>query len=153
MAGFLKNETLECSLEEGISSASLRETHSLAEAFAMALPENSIVYFHGDLGAGKTSFIQGMAKAYGIQIPITSPTFHLWNLYKGTLNLFHIDAYRLRSREDMNGLYLEDFLEFPYVVCVEWPEKIPTGYLRPSLHLWFSQEMTNNPDERIIRLS
>jgi tRNA threonylcarbamoyladenosine biosynthesis protein TsaE len=153
MAGFFKDKTLECSLLEGIFCTSLEETHSLAKAFAMALPENSIVHFHGDLGMGKTSFVHGMAKAYAISTPITSPTFNLWALYRGTLNLFHIDAYRLRSQEEMDGLYLEDFLELPYVVCVEWPEKIPMGYLRPSSHLWFSQGRANNPDERIIRLS
>jgi tRNA threonylcarbamoyladenosine biosynthesis protein TsaE len=149
----LKDKTLESSLSEGVSCSSLEETHSLAEALAAALPEDTIVYFHGDLGSGKTSFIQGMAKTYyGISTPVTSPTFNLWHHYEGILNLFHLDAYRLESSEEADTLYLEDFLISPYVVCVEWPEKIPNWSLKPHFHLWFSQKK-DDPDVRIIRLS
>jgi tRNA threonylcarbamoyladenosine biosynthesis protein TsaE len=148
----LKNKTLESSLLEGISCSSLKETHSLAEALATALPEDTVVYFHGDLGSGKTSFIQGMAKAYGIPTPVTSPTFNLWHHYEGSVNLFHLDAYRLESPEEFDALYLEDFLINPYVLCVEWPERIPNGSLEPHFHLWFSPKK-DNPDVRIIRLS
>jgi tRNA threonylcarbamoyladenosine biosynthesis protein TsaE len=152
MAFSLGDEALESALLKGILCSSVAETHRLSERFALTLPENTIVYLHGDLGSGKTSFVQGMARAYAIQMPITSPTFNLWHHHKGTLNLFHLDAYRLNSADEADRLYLEDFLEIPYVVCVEWPEKISNWELKPHCHLWFSQER-DHPNARIIRLS
>jgi tRNA threonylcarbamoyladenosine biosynthesis protein TsaE len=143
---------LESLLLKGVSCSSLGETHRLSAEFALALSKDKIVYFHGDLGSGKTSFIQGMAKTYGIQTSITSPTFNLWHHYKGSVNLFHLDAYRLHSPEETDHLYLEDFLVSPYVICIEWPEKLLDGYLKPHFHLWFSQKK-EHPNERIIRLS
>jgi tRNA threonylcarbamoyladenosine biosynthesis protein TsaE len=148
----LSHKKLESLLLKGISCLSLEETHHLSAEFALALPKDKVVYFHGDLGSGKTSFIQGMAKTYGISASVTSPTFNLWHHYKGSVNLFHLDAYRLRSPEEADHLYLEDFLVSPYVICVEWPEKLLNGCLKPHFHLWFSQKKEDF-DERIIRLS
>ncbi|MDR2377758.1 MAG: tRNA (adenosine(37)-N6)-threonylcarbamoyltransferase complex ATPase subunit type 1 TsaE [Puniceicoccales bacterium] len=148
----LRDEALEAALLEGILCLSPDETHRLAGRFADALPENSTLFLHGDLGAGKTTFVQGMAESYGISAAVTSPTFTLWNCYEGRYHLFHVDAYRLESAPEAEALYLEDFLQVPYVLCVEWPEKIADGHLVPDAHLWFSQPK-GKPDARIIRLS
>ncbi|MDR3143309.1 MAG: tRNA (adenosine(37)-N6)-threonylcarbamoyltransferase complex ATPase subunit type 1 TsaE [Puniceicoccales bacterium] len=152
MSFLLRDEALEADLLKGILCPSPDATHQLARRFANVLPENISLFLHGNLGAGKTTFVQGMAESYGIWEAVTSPTFTLWNRYEGRCHLFHVDAYRLKSAQEAKALYLEDFLQAPYVLCVEWPEKITDGSLIPDAHLWFSQPR-EKPDARIIHLS
>lgn len=90
-----------------------------------------ILCLHGDLGAGKTSLVKGLALGLGIKKDVTSPTFALMNVYEidndqGVINkLVHIDTYRLKNEEELIDIGVEDFLGMPDNVCViEWPEKI-----------------------------
>jgi len=152
MSTGLRDEALEASLLEGVLCTSPEETQKLAARFAAAFLENGVLHLHGELGAGKTCFVQGMAEFYAIPVLPTSPTFTLWNHYRGKVHLFHVDAYRLDPAREAESLYLEDFLEMPYVVCVEWPEKIAGGGLEPDGHLWFARP-EGHPGARIIRLS
>jgi tRNA threonylcarbamoyladenosine biosynthesis protein TsaE len=85
----------------------------------------------GDLGAGKTTFIQGFAKGLGIKNKIISPTFVIMNRFsikKGKFrNFYHIDCYRIEKAEEMKNLGLEEIIkDKKNVVCIEWPEKIKT---------------------------
>lgn len=123
-------------LKEGVLSASVEETEALAAELAAALPSCAVLALRGDLGAGKTSFVRGLARAWGIEGPVTSPSFNLLNLYRGRERmLVHIDAYRLQSAEQAEGLLLDDLLEPPYCLAVEWPEQFPAYRLRTALTL------------------
>lgn len=113
-------------LEQGIVSCSPAETRTIAQQLALHLPEVSVVALYGDLGVGKTTFVQGLAQAWGITVPVTSPTFNLYSIYEGTRRLVHLDAYRLESAEDAEGLLLDEFLIPPYCLVIEWPAKL--GY-------------------------
>src|SRR5690606_35173946 len=118
------------------TSLCVNETEALAAELAAALPQCAVLALRGDLGAGKTSFVRGLARAWGITGPVTSPSFNLLNLYKGSeRTLVHIDAYRLQSPEQAEGLLLDDFLEPPYCLAVEWPEQFPAYRLKNALHL------------------
>lgn len=123
-------------LREGVTTTSVTETEALAAALAAALPQCATLALRGDLGAGKTSFVRGLARAWGIEGPVTSPSFNLLNLYKGSeRTLIHIDAYRLQSPEQAEGLLLDDFLEPPYCLAVEWPEQFPSYRLKNAFNL------------------
>jgi tRNA threonylcarbamoyladenosine biosynthesis protein TsaE len=111
-------------LQRGIISSSAEETREVAAALARALPPDSTLALSGDLGAGKTTFVQGLAAAWGIRQPVTSPTFALLQLYRGERLLAHLDAYRLNQPSDYDGLMLEEFLVSPWCLAVEWPEKL-----------------------------
>ena len=111
-------------LRQGIVTTSADETERIAGAFAALVPENQILAFHGDLGAGKTTFIRGLARAWNIIEPVTSPTFNLYTLYQGSRQLVHLDAYRLASGADLAALMIDDFLSPPWCLAVEWPERI-----------------------------
>ena len=115
-------------------SKSLEETAGIAKIFLNSLAvENKAVAvaFYGNLGAGKTTFIQSLAKEMGIQEPITSPTFVIQKSYPAKKyfdTLVHIDAYRLDSGEELLKLRLYETLEIPNsIVCVEWPDNVKSA--------------------------
>ena len=106
-------------------SASEQETEALGEALAGRLAPGAVVAFTGDLGAGKTAFVRGMARGLGIKARVTSPTFTIVNEYEGgRLPLIHFDLYRLGSSEELFDIGWEDFLCRGGVCAVEWSENV-----------------------------
>jgi tRNA threonylcarbamoyladenosine biosynthesis protein TsaE len=118
-------------LRSGAATATAEETRSLAAAWAATLAADSTVALHGDLGAGKTTWVQGMALGFGITEPVTSPTFNVYSLHQGPLRMLaHLDAYRLESADEAADLLLEEFLVSPWCLAVEWPERLQ-GWISP----------------------
>lgn len=134
----------EAQLRSGIVTASAEATRALAAAWAASLAEDVTVALHGDLGAGKTTFVQGMARAWGIAEWVSSPTFTICNFHRGTRLLAHLDAYRLTRDEQFDELMLADFLTSPYCLAIEWPERIPSALPPGTLHL----DLSLDPDGR-----
>ncbi|MSU69972.1 MAG: tRNA (adenosine(37)-N6)-threonylcarbamoyltransferase complex ATPase subunit type 1 TsaE [Opitutaceae bacterium] len=131
-------------LRSGVATASAAETQALAAALARALPPDTTLALHGDLGAGKTTFVQGLARGFGIPRPVTSPTFTIFNLHRGPvlpgpasarLTLLHLDAYRLENPAQLDALMLDEFLVPPYCLAIEWPENIAGWLPASALHL------------------
>ena len=101
----------------------VKETRALGQRLAERLKPGQIVAFTGDLGAGKTAFVSGMAQGLGISDRVTSPTFTIVNEYEGgRLPLFHFDLYRLSSAEELFDIGWEDYLARGGVCAVEWSE-------------------------------
>lgn len=126
-------------LEAGVATASAAETQRLARELAAALPRDCTLALHGDLGVGKTTFVQGLAEGFGIQEMVTSPTFTIFTLHRGSRRtLVHLDAYRLDDAQQMDSLMLEDFLTSPYCLAIEWPEKIADWIPKNAFHLVLS---------------
>lgn len=130
-------------LRKGFRSQSAEETESIAAQLATTVPADSVIALHGDLGAGKTTFVRGLARAWGISEAVTSPTFNLYTIYKGERQLIHLDAYRMESGANLDALMIEDFLQSPWCFAVEWPERIPDALPEDSLHL----ELSINEDQ------
>lgn len=108
-----------------ILTHSAAETKDLGKAVASELQGGEIFELVGDLGSGKTTFVQGLAEGLGITRRVLSPTFIIRRSYRGNLNLEHFDFYRLNSPSDLAGLDLDDVLEVPKtVVVMEWPERV-----------------------------
>jgi tRNA threonylcarbamoyladenosine biosynthesis protein TsaE len=123
-------------LRAGVVTTSAEESHALARELAAALPPDSTLALHGDLGVGKTTFVQGLARGLGVTAPVTSPTFNIFTLYRGeSRTLVHMDAYRLDNDRQIDALMLEDFLVSPWCLAVEWPEKIAGWIPANALHL------------------
>ena len=107
-----------------ITTSSLDETRRLGERLGRLLKEGDIICLHGELGAGKTSFTQGIAKGMGVaKAFITSPTFVIANEYKGRLALYHIDLYRLNNIAEIEDIGLSEYLKGEAVTVIEWAEK------------------------------
>jgi len=112
-------------LRAGITTASAEETRALAAELAAALPADVVLALHGDMGVGKTTFVQGLAHGLGVKEQITSPTFAIYAVYQGSARrLVHLDAYRLERERQIEELLLEEFLTSPWCLAVEWPEKV-----------------------------
>lgn len=131
-------------LEAGVLTTSPEQTQALAGRLAEVLPPDAILALHGDLGVGKTTFVQGLARAFGIEGHVTSPTFTLYTLHRGSRLLVHLDAYRLGSAADMDALLVEDFLTKPYCLAIEWPDRITEWVPRQAWHLDLSIEGTSH---------
>lgn len=131
-------------LRAGVVTSSAEATRALAAEFAAALPADATLALHGNLGVGKTTFVQGLAQGLGIKEPVTSPTFNIFSLHRGRINLLHLDAYRLETARQVDDLLLNDFMISPWCLAVEWPEKIADWLPRGTLHL----ELDITRDER-----
>ena len=101
------------------------ETEALGARLARALGPGAVVAFTGDLGAGKTAFVRGLARGLGIPDRVTSPTFTIVNEYEGgRLPLFHFDLYRLGCADELFDIGWEDYLARGGVCAVEWSERM-----------------------------
>ena len=113
-------------------------TRGAARELGAMLPADCTLALHGGLGAGKTTFVGGLAEAFGVREPVTSPSYNIYAIYEGrSRQLVHMDAYRLPSPEAAEALMLEEFMRSPWCWVVEWPEKIGDALPPDALHLDF----------------
>ena len=103
-------------------SNSYEETQKFAEEFSKTLKAGDVLCMYGDLGVGKTAFVQGLAKGLGIDEPITSPTFTIVNEYSGRLPLYHFDVYRIADSDEMYEIGYEEYVYGDGVSVIEWPQ-------------------------------
>jgi tRNA threonylcarbamoyladenosine biosynthesis protein TsaE len=126
-------------LKIGITTESAEQTRALAAELAAALPPDTTLALHGDMGVGKTTFVQGLAQGFGVSEHVTSPTFAIYAIYQGSeLTLVHLDAYRLEKKSALDELLLEEFLVTPWCLAVEWPDKTGDWLPANSWHLTLS---------------
>lgn len=104
----------------------LDELKRLATDFASTLRGGEVVTIEGELGAGKTTFVQAACNALGVKDTVTSPTFAIMNTYSGSaLEVVHLDLYRLKSARELAALGLEEHLGQPHTVTfIEWPDAV-----------------------------
>lgn len=107
-----------------IETNSEAETVLAGEQMGKMLLPGDVLAFYGDLGAGKTAFIRGVARGLGIASRVSSPTFTIVNEYPGPVPLFHFDMYRLGSSDELFEIGWEDYLTRGGVCCVEWTENV-----------------------------
>ena len=127
------------------------ETWKIAKEFSKTLSNSAVRALHGDLGAGKTCFIQGLAQGLGIKEPITSPTYTLIDEYTGKKNLVHMDLYRLSNSLEAIGIGLEEYFNQDSIIAIEWAERAEDLLPKNIIHV--NIEYAKNPLERSIEIS
>ena len=132
-----------------IVSKSEKETEAAGEKFAAALEDGAVVALYGDLGAGKTAFVRGMARGLGIRARISSPTFTIVNEYAGERELFHFDMYRLGSADELFDIGWEDYLSRGGVCAVEWSENVSDAFEGDEITVRITK---SGEQERIIEI-
>ena len=126
-------------------------TEALGGRLADALDGGRVVAFTGDLGAGKTAFVSGMARALGVEERVTSPTFTIVNEYEGgRLPLFHFDMYRLDSADELFHIGWEDYLARGGICAVEWSENVSEAIEADAVRV--SIRRGGGDDDRIITI-
>lgn len=105
-----------------------QETELVGERLAKQLPGGSVVAMYGDLGAGKTAFVRGMARGMGLTCRVSSPTFTIVNEYLGERELIHFDMYRLSGADELFDIGWEDYLNRGAVCAVEWSENVRDAF-------------------------
>lgn len=105
------------------------ETEALGARFAEKLPGGTVVAMYGDLGAGKTAFVRGMARGMGLDCRVSSPTFTIVNEYLGSRELIHFDMYRLSCADELFDIGWEDYLSRGAVCAVEWSENVRDAFM------------------------
>lgn len=130
---------------------SVEETWSLARKFAEGLKPGDVICLEGDLGAGKTTFTQGLAAALGVSGRVTSPTFCIVQEHSGEGKLLvHMDLYRLHGEEDVEAIGWEDYLARGAIMVVEWPER--AGSLIPNNAYHITFHYSEGEENRSIRI-
>jgi tRNA threonylcarbamoyladenosine biosynthesis protein TsaE len=109
---------------ETVVSTSPEETQAAGERLGARLEAGAVVACIGALGAGKTCFLQGLARGLGVESPVTSPTFVLVNHYCGRVPVYHVDAYRTETLTELLDLGIEEFLHGDGVTVIEWADKL-----------------------------
>ena len=104
------------------------ETEALGERLARSIPGGAVIAMYGDLGAGKTAFVRGMARGLGLDCRVSSPTFTIVNEYLGARELIHFDMYRLSSADELFDIGWEDYISRGAVCAVEWSENVEDAF-------------------------
>lgn len=132
-----------------ITTHSVTETQKLGQTLGAGIHQAIIIALTGDLGTGKTAFVQGLAKGLGVseKYYITSPTFTLVNEYPGRRRLFHVDLYRIEHAPELAEIGLEEILREDAVIAIEWAEKLQSESLFDHLELHF--KMIDDDTRRI----
>lgn len=130
-----------------IITHSERETEAAGAAFAAGIPDGTVVAMYGELGAGKTAFVRGMAQGMGLDCRVNSPTFTIVNEYLGARTLLHFDMYRLGSADELWDIGWDDYLSRGAVCAVEWSENVADAFTGDEITVRF--EKLSDTDRRI----
>jgi tRNA threonylcarbamoyladenosine biosynthesis protein TsaE len=136
------------------TTSSPAATAALAAGLAPLLEAGDVILLDGDLGAGKTTFMQGLAAGLGVHDNVTSPTFTLMNIYPTDrgFDLVHVDAYRLENLSEVVDLALPEMLDDGAVVAIEWGERARAALADPVLRIAMQAPDPSDPDRRSIEL-
>ena len=130
-----------------VISNSPEETQAFAADLAVELSarcgsasggkSGAVLALHGELGSGKTCFVQGLAKALGVRQAVTSPTFTIVNEYRGRCPLVHMDLYRISDPEELLSIDFESYLDTEGITVIEWAERSGSWLPGNTMHIYF----------------
>lgn len=117
------------------------ETLLLGEEIAKSLELGDVLCLKGNLGAGKTHFVKGIARGFGVkESHVNSPTFTLINEYRGSLPVYHFDAYRIKSDQEIIELGVEEYFYGDGICLIEWPENMINFLPENSVYITIQKE-------------
>jgi len=108
-------------------SASEEDTERIAAEFAKELSAGDVIAFYGELGSGKTAFVRGLASVLCKGARVQSPTYAIVNEYRGDIDIFHFDMYRITDDDSLYSTGFYDYLDRGGIIAIEWSENIPFG--------------------------
>lgn len=136
--------------EERNVSNGPEHTRSIAGKLAEQLESGAVLSLHGELGSGKTCFVQGLAWALGVQQAVSSPTYTIINEYVGRLPVYHIDLFRVQTPEEALALGIENYLEPDGITVVEWGERAADLFPEHTVHV--TLDALSDRNSRVITI-
>lgn len=137
-------------MKEYISN-SPAETEKIGEELAKSIKSGCVVAFSGGLGAGKTAFVRGMARGFGLKDEVSSPTFAIVNEYGGNPLFCHFDMYRISTWEDLESTGFYDYMDMGAVLAVEWSENIEAALPEDCIRVDIIKSENENQRKIIIK--
>ena len=135
-------------------SNSYEETYNIALEFAKTLKKGDVITLDGDLGAGKTAFVNGLAKGLEIKDIVQSPTFTIVNEYRnGKLPLFHFDVYRIEDIDEMYDIGFDEYIYGDGICAVEWADNIRDYFDMPYYEIKIYKNLDISEDYRSIEIT
>jgi len=125
------------------------ETQALGARLGSAVEAGDVILLKGPFGAGKTTFVQGLARGLGVEDQVTSPSFVIACEYQGRIPLYHVDLYRLDEMDETTLEALAEYFGGDGVCAVEWPDTVPTDLIQGAAHIALS---ASGEDERMLAL-
>ncbi len=120
-------------------SHSEAETSKIGKELAEKLIPGSVIAMYGDLGAGKTAFVRGLAAGLGLDARVSSPTFTIVNEYLGPTPLFHFDMYRLSDADELFEIGWEDYITRGGICVVEWSENVEEAFYNDTIRIYIEK--------------
>lgn len=130
-------------------SHSEADTLKFGEELAAKLSPGNVIAMYGDLGAGKTAFVRGLAKGLGLDARVSSPTFTIVNEYLGDTPLFHFDMYRLSDADELFEIGWEDYISRNGICVVEWSENVEDAFYNDTIRIYIEK---TGDDSRLIKV-
>ena len=129
------------------------ETIRLAEKVGKRIREGTVLCLDGELGMGKTLFVQSLARTLGVESEVTSPTFNLMNIYEGICPIIHFDLYRLTREEELEDIGFYEYIEISEgIVVIEWSDKFPDSLPEEYVRICFDR-VKDSEQARLITFS
>lgn len=134
-----------------ITVKSLEDTKKIAEFLGRRLEKEDVILLDGDLGAGKTTFTQTLAKSAGIEGAVNSPTFSIVNEYESAKGgFYHFDLYRIEEEEELFDIGFEEYFSKEGIIVIEWAEKFIQEIPQPYLTIYITKE---DESSRVFEIS
>ena len=133
-------------------SRSARATERFAARLAASLKPGDVIALIGDLGAGKTCFVRGLARALQVpsDVPVTSPTFTMMNHYEGRMPIYHFDLYRVEDLDELEAIGYREFVGGDGLAVLEWADRVPEAL--PSQHIRIEIQLGDSLTDRHIAM-
>lgn len=133
-----------------LKSNSAEQTKTFAKELAKELSPGNVICMYGDLGAGKTAFVQGLADALNSSDYVSSPTFTIVNEYNADIPIYHFDVYRIADSEEMFEIGFEEYLYGDGIVVIEWAELIEDILPKERINITINRDIQNPETDRDI---
>lgn len=135
-----------------IKTRTAQETFNLGKKFVSSLKEGDVIALYGELGSGKTVFVQGACAGLGVTKEVTSPSFIIMHEYSGKFMIYHFDFYRISSLTDIESIDIQDYFYGDGISFIEWPEIAETLFPSSTFKIYFKRSFKDNKVVEKVRM-
>ncbi len=136
-----------------LKSYNEEETYNIGFMIGSEIKIGDIICLDGELGAGKTAFTKGFAKALMIEEHITSPTFNIVNTYEGLKKLFHFDVYRIKYEDELDDIGFDEYIFGDGVCLIEWAKNIKNSIPKKAIWINIEKDLKEGENFRLIKIN